>query len=389
MQSKTDENSTPTTDQTLASLLEREAHLQSILDTVPDAMVVIDERGIIKSFSATAERMFGYSAQEACGQNVSMLMPPPYREAHDAYIERYLRTGERRIIGLGRVVVGQRKDGTILPIELAVGEVRRHGRSLFTGFIRDLTERQLLQKRMQELQAELMHVSRLSEMGQMASALAHEVNQPITAAQTFLQGGKRALEKTAFPDKEKITDIMEKTVRQLERAAEIVRGIRLFGKKSDVEFQAHNLTKVIEEASAVALIGAKQRGVKTQLQLNKNLPLVHIDKIQIQQVILNLMRNAIEAMEDSERRELNVETEREQDGKVMVRIVDTGPGLAPEVLERLFEPFVTTKKEGMGIGLSICRSIIESHGGKLDYTPNPAGGAMFCFTVLEAEDVDI
>src|SRR5262249_47250124 len=153
-----------------AALLDREAHLRSILDTIPDGMVVIDEHGIIQSFSTTAERMFGFAAEEVCGCNVSTLMPSPYREGHDRYIARYLATAERRIIGLGRVVTGQRKDGSTFPMELAVGEVRTGAHRLFTGFVRDLTERQRTVRRLQELQSELSHVSRLTEMGQMASA---------------------------------------------------------------------------------------------------------------------------------------------------------------------------------------------------------------------------
>ena len=214
-----------------AALLEREAHLRSILDTIPDGMVVIDERGIVQSISATAERMFGYTADEVCGRNVSMLMPSPHRESHDDYIARYLRTGERRIIGLGRVVAGQRKDATIFPMELEIGEVRGSGHRLFTGFVRDLTERQRTEKRLQELQSELSHVSRLSEMGQMASALAHEVNQPLTAATNYIEaarllltGGSAALERT--------TAVIDNVAAQINRASQIILRLREFVKKA-------------------------------------------------------------------------------------------------------------------------------------------------------------
>ncbi len=155
------------------------ALLRSVLETVPDAMVVIDQRGIVQYFSATAERLFGYTADEVRGENVKMLMPPPYRDQHDSYLQRYQTTGERRIIGIGRVVVGQRKDGSTFPMELSVGEAA--GTRLFTGFVRDLTERQHTERRLHELQDGLLHVSRLRSMGQMAAALAHELNQPLTA----------------------------------------------------------------------------------------------------------------------------------------------------------------------------------------------------------------
>lgn len=169
----------------------REAHLNSILDTVPDAMIVIDTGGIIQSFSAAAERLFGYQATEVRGKNVSVLMPSPYREAHDGYLDRYMRTGERRIIGIGRVVVGERKDGSTFPMELAVGEMISGRDRYFTGFVRDLTERQETDARLQELQAELVHISRLSAMGEMASTLAHELNQPLTAIANYMKGSSR------------------------------------------------------------------------------------------------------------------------------------------------------------------------------------------------------
>jgi two-component system, LuxR family, sensor kinase FixL len=166
----------------------RELHLQSILDTVPEAMIVIDERGVINSFSSAAERLFGHAADEVIGQNIKMMMPSPYRENHDDYLQRYLRTGEKRIIGTGRVVVGARKDGSIFPMELAVGEMKSDNARFFTGFIRDITERQEVEARLQELQSELVHISRLTALGEMASALAHELNQPLSAIANYMKG---------------------------------------------------------------------------------------------------------------------------------------------------------------------------------------------------------
>ena len=174
----------------------RSAHLTSILDTVPDAMIVIDERGIVQSFSTAAQRLFGYEPAEVIGKNIKMMMPSPYRENHDGYLARYLSTGERRIIGIGRVVVGERKDGSTFPMELAVGEMKSADQRFFTGFIRDLTERQKTDARLQELQSELVHISRLTAMGEMASALAHELNQPLSAITNYMKGSKRLLEQT-------------------------------------------------------------------------------------------------------------------------------------------------------------------------------------------------
>jgi two-component system, LuxR family, sensor kinase FixL len=368
------------------ALLEREAHLRSILETVPDGMIVIDERGTIQSFSAAAERIFGYAASEVCGKNVSLLMPSPHREHHDEYIRLYLRTGERRIIGIGRVVAGQRKDGGTFPMELAVGEVEHGGRRLFTGFVRDISERQRTRQRLQELQAELSHVSRVSEMGQMASALAHEINQPLAAASNYLQAARRLGAKRDPGEGGRIDEALEHAIRQVERASQILRRLRTFIKKGDPELEPEEVAELIEEGSAIALVGARERGVTVRLQAAARLPAVLVDKIQIQQVIVNLMRNAIEAMEQSPRRELTVTAELTADARqIIVRIVDTGPGLAPTVAERLFQPFVTTKSHGMGVGLSICRSIVAGHGGELVAQANPEGGTIFSFTLPLAE----
>jgi two-component system, LuxR family, sensor kinase FixL len=366
-----------------AALVANEAHLRSILDTVPDAMIVIDEHGVVQSFSAAAERMFGYAAAEIVGSNVSRLMPSPHRGNHDAYLARYLKTGERRIIGIGRVVTAQRKDGTSFPIELAVGEVSSGGQRLFTGFARDLTERQRTEKRLQELQSELSHVSRLTEMGQMASALAHEVTQPLTAATNYLGAGGRLLASGDAPGK-RAAEIVASALDQVTRATQIIRRLREFVKKGETEQRSEDLVKLIEEASALALIGVRERGVRVQLQAAPRLPSALVDKLQIQQVVVNLMRNAVEAMEACERRELRVATAAGADGWITVSIIDSGPGIAPEIREKLFQPFVTTKAQGMGVGLSICRSIVEGHGGRLWVEPNPEGGTIFHFTVPAA-----
>lgn len=366
------------------ALLEREAHLRSILDTIPEGMVVIDERGIVQSLSATAERMFGYAAGEVCGRNVSMLMPSPYRESHDDYLARYLRTGERRIIGLGRVVVGQRKDGTTFPIELAIGEVGSEAHRVFTGFVRDLTQRQHRERRLQELQSELSHVSRLSEMGQMAAALAHELNQPLTAATNYVEAARLLLTDGGAAIERAMT-VIDNVASQISRAAQIILRLREFVKKGEAEQKLEDIAKVIEEASALALIGARERRVNVHLRSAPNLPRVLIDKIQIQQVIVNLVRNAIEAMEASERRELTIASEITGPAQVGVSVVDSGPGIAAEIADRLFQPFVTTKAQGMGVGLSICRSIVEGHGGKLTVEANPAGGTIFRFSLPAVE----
>ena len=359
----------------------REAHLQSILDTVPEAMIVIDERGVMHSFSSAAERLFGYAADEVLGENVSMMMPPPYRENHDDYIERYLRTGEKRIIGTGRVVVGARKDGSIFPMELAVGEMRSDKARFFTGFIRDLTERQEVEARLQELQSELVHISRLTALGEMASALAHELNQPLSAIANYMKGSRRLLRDRTDEQSLLIREAMDKAAEQSLRAGEIIRRLRDFVARGETERRIESLKKLLEEASALALVGTRDRGVRVIYRFDPGLDLVLVDKVQIQQVILNLVRNAIESMEQSDRRELTIATERDPDGMAAVRITDTGTGISPDVASQLFQPFITTKPHGLGVGLSISRTIVESHGGRITVEPNPQGGTVFRFTV--------
>jgi two-component system, LuxR family, sensor kinase FixL len=359
----------------------REAHLQSIIDTVPEATVVIDEQGIIQSFSATAERMFGYGAAEAIGNNVTLLMPSPYREEHHGYLKRYIKTGERRIIGVGRVVVGRRKDGSTFPIELAVGEMRSENQRFFTGFIRDLTERQKTDVRLQELQSELVHVSRLTAMGEMASAIAHELNQPLSAIANYLKGSRRLLEHSTDERSAVLREAMESAAGQALRAGQIIRRLRDFVGRGETERRVESIARIIQEASALALVGAKERGVRVTFDLDPHVDLILVDKVQVQQVLVNLIRNAIEAMEESSRRELTIRTEPAEDMTIAVQVGDTGCGISAEMATRLFEPFATTKPRGMGVGLSISRTIVEAHGGQIEAKPRPGGGTTFRFTL--------
>ncbi len=367
------------------AVLAREAHLQSILDTVPDAMVVIDTHGVIQSFSAAAQRLFGYAPEEVLDRNVKMLMPSPYRESHDGYIGRYLATGERRIIGIGRVVVGQRKDGSTFPMELSVGEMKSGDRRFFTGFIRDLTERQETEARLQELQAELVHISRLTAMGEMASTLAHELNQPLSAIANYLKGLHRLLETLPDDRSAMMREAMDKASEQALRAGQIIRRLRDFVSRGESERRVESITKLIEEASALALVGIKDQGVRVSFRIDPAVDLVLADKVQIQQVVLNLIRNAIEAMESSPKRELVLSVVPRDPGTAVVSVADTGSGLSDEVAAQLFQPFVTTKRHGMGVGLSISRTIVEAHGGKIWAERGAEGGATFRFTLPRVE----
>ncbi|MCW5691728.1 MAG: PAS domain S-box protein [Pseudolabrys sp.] len=369
--------------------LAREAHLQSILDTIPEAMIVIDERGAMQSFSSAAERLFGYRAADVIGKNVKMLMPQPYRDNHDGYLHRYRDTGERRIIGIGRVVVGQRMDGSTFPMELAVGEMRSSDRRFFTGFIRDLTERQQTEQRLQELQSELVHISRLTAMGEMASTLAHELNQPLAAISNYLNGSQRIIDGDGTDKLPMLRDALSKASEQAGRAGHIIRRLRDFVARGESDRRVESITKLVEEASALALVGVKDRGIRVQFKFDPQVDLVLADRVQVQQVLLNLIRNAMDAMEEAPTRDLTISIMPDGLALVRVSVADTGSGIAPEIAEHLFQPFMTTKRQGMGVGLSISRTIIEAHGGRIWAEPNPRGGTTFNFTLAAVQEGDV
>lgn len=373
-------------DGTETTLNAREAHLRSILDTVLDATVVIEKDGTIVSFNAAAVRQFGYTEVEVVGQNVRILMPEPYRHEHDGYMHRYLTTGEKRIIGIDRVVVGRRKDGSTFPMKLAVGEMKNGDKTFFTGFIRDLTEREESAARLQEIQGELARLARLNELGEMASTLAHELNQPLSAIANYVQGCIRLLRNMDDALASRMREALEETAKQSLRAGQIIRHLREFVTRGETEKAPEDIRKLVEEAGALALVGSRERGVRSVFDFVPGADTVMADRVQIQQVLINLMRNAMEAMRDSERRELVVRTAPNGDAQIVVEVADTGPGIPDEIAAQLFKPFVTTKPGGMGVGLSISKRIVEAHGGGISVSRNGNGGATFRFTLPAIED---
>ena len=362
-----------------------EAHLRSILATVPDAMIVIDEQGSILSFSAAAEKLFGFSEAEVLGENVSMLMPSPDRERHDGYLEHYRTTGERKIIGIGRVTAARHRDGYTFPIELSIGEAWLGEKRIFTGFIHDITQRQSTELRLRDMQSELAHVGRVSEMGTLASSLAHELNQPLTAVTNYCESARDLL--ASNPDAETLDLIrgaLDDAAKQALRAGQIVRRLRDFISNGATERRIESLPRLVTEANALALVGSREHGIEVQVQLDPRADAILVDRIQIQQVLVNLIRNAIDAMLDCPVRSLTIRTDPEPSDFVSVSVEDSGSGISDAVASQLFQPFVTTKKAGMGIGLSICRTIVEAHGGQIGFEPAPDGGTIFRFTLPAA-----
>jgi two-component system sensor kinase FixL len=361
---------------------------EALLHTAVDGIMVIDEAGRIQVYNAACVRLFQYQAAEVLGQNVKMLMPSPYREHHDGYLKSYRDTGQARIVGIGREVSGQRKDGTTFPMYLSVGDGTLNGRRVFVGIVHDLSalyrERESYESRLVAAHEELAHVARVGELGQVSAGIAHELNQPLTAMMNYANAAKRMAAMGAPDALEKTTAMLTKIAEQAERAGQIVRRMRTFLEKKSSSSAVEDIVAIAEDAMALGLIGAKAGRIETRFLPEAPLPPIVGDRVQIQQVLVNLLRNAVEAMADTERRELTLSLVR-RGSMVEVAVSDTGPGISPAIAERLFRPFVTTKTHGMGIGLAISKTIIEAHGGTLSAGDNPGGGAIFTFTLPATE----
>ena len=279
------------------------------------------------------------------------------------------------------MVVGERKDGSTFPLELNVGEMKTGQQRSSLASSATLTESQKTEARLQELQSELVHVSRLTALGEMASALAHELNQPLSAIANYMKGSRRLLEESTDERSTTLREAMDRAAEQALRAGQVIRRLRDFVARGESDRRVEDVKKLVEEASALALVGVRDKGVRVRYEFDPRTDFVLADKVQIQQVLLNLMRNAIEAMEDSDKRELILSTSLAPDNMVEISVADTGSGISPEISAQLFQPFITTKRQGMGVGLSISRTIVEAHGGSIAPRPNPEGGTVFSFTL--------
>ncbi len=356
------------------------ATLEALLEAAVDAIIIIDDDGKIRMFNTAAERMFGYSAPAVVGKNVNILMPEPYSSQHDRYLQNYLETGEAKIIGIGREVKAQKNDGALFPIELSVGEIKGGDRKQFVGIIRDITERVRVETEIRDNQERLAHVTRVSTMGEMASGIAHEINQPLTAIATYAQACRRLLEQKKA-DPETLDSTLQKIGMQAQRAGEVIRRLRDFIKKRVSHRHVADIEDILQESVKIAQTDTRVLNYGLTLELNNKLPHIVVDSVQIQQVILNLIRNAIDAMEDNPGQPIKIYAEQSDNEFIEIIVSDQGQGLDEQTREKLFEPFFTTKSSGMGLGLSISQSIINSHGGRLWHTVNRHGGSDFHFTL--------
>lgn len=358
--------------------------LAAVLDTALDAVVVMRSDGSIAAWNQVAQRMFGWTAAEAIGHDLSeLIIPERLRGAHKDGLDRFLRTGEVGILGRQIETVALKRDGSEIPVELAVMLTGRFQEILFLGFIRDISVRKQSEQKIQELQAELIHMSRVSAMGAMASTVAHELNQPLAAISNYLAASEMAL-KAEEPPLEQLRGLIAAARQNTSRAGQIVRRLRNMTVKAKTVRERIDIAEAIEEASAIALIGPEGRAVRKSVRTEEDL-FVLFDRLQLQQVLINLMRNAVEAMQGAERKQLFVSAYR-SDEEVRIDIRDTGRGLSDETRDSLFSPSAASKDAGMGIGLSVSRMIIEAQHGRL-WAETPAeGGACFSIAIPAAKD---
>ena len=361
-----------------------DSRLDALLAAAVDAMILIDENGLITRFNPAAERVFGYTQAEVHGRNVSMLMPEPYHSHHDGYLGRYRATGEPRIIGIGREVTALRRDGTTFPIDLSVGEFRSGGERGFVGIIRDISDRVRSHTETEELRARLAHVGRLGTLGEMVSGIAHEVNQPLTAIATYASAGRRLLTSGQLRGPE-LEGVLHKISQQAERAGGVIRGLRNLVRRTDGRREQLDVNGLVREVVRLAEFEVRQSGFRLELHLAAELPPVMGDGIQIQQVLLNLIRNGFDAMRENACGDQLEITSAAHESSVELRVADRGPGIDPRIADRLFEPFLTTKKAGIGLGLSICKSIMDAHNGSLAWSANPGGGTVFTMSLPALE----
>jgi two-component system sensor kinase FixL len=365
---------------TSAVPIEAAQELRALLDAAVDAIVIIDANEKIVEFSAGAQRLFGHEPQTVIGRSVHLLMPEPHRTQHTEYVQRYLRTGRARIIGIGREVEALRADGSLIPVALSVGEVNTARGRFFVAILRDLSAQKRAEAEMRLAQNRLAHVGRFSLMGEMIAGIAHELNQPLAAIMTYAQAGRRMLGQSAGQVAE-LESICDRIAGQAQRASDVLARLRDFIRKQEVVKRPLDIAGVVNASLELIEADARMEGIVVRVRCTPDLPTVYGDVIQLQQVLINLTRNAVDAMKGSPGRalgiDIQVEPENDREGGVLISVIDHGAGIPAHLQESIFHPFVTTKADGLGVGLAISRTIINAHGGEISCQPNPDGGTIF------------
>lgn len=353
------------------------------MDAAVDGVVLIDHLGRIEAVNRAAERLFGWSAAEMLGRNVGLLMPAADRGEHDGHLARYLRTGQAHIIGVGRELEAQRRDGSRLPIHLSVGRVGDTDPPHFVGFIRDITADTEARRSSERL----MHVSRMATMGEMASGIAHEINQPLTAIATYARAAERFLAQPDPDNLEEARNALHEIAAEALRAGVIIRRLRQLVRGGEDQRENLTVNEVIEELRLLTLADARAHDTRLRFELAADVPGISANRVQITQVLLNLIRNALESLAQDMpgAREIVVRSRRSGTGDCEIAVCDNGPGVSPDIMDRMFDPFRTTKPRGTGLGLPMSQTIAQAHGGRVHYHALTPRGACFTLTLPAAE----
>ncbi len=354
---------------------ETAARLRGIVETAADGIITIDDRGVVLDFNAAAEVIFGYQASEVVGRNVSMLMPSPQREGHQGYLSRYLETGMAKIIGSRRELQGRRKDGSTFPMALVVSEFHDGAGPKFTGIVRDITQQREAEERDRQRQVELAHALRVISLGELSAALAHELNQPLAAiandveaCATYVRSGETSAAALLEP--------LQRASNEAVRAGQIVNQVREFLQKGKFEAAPADLSALVRNVLRLVERDLEQKRIDLRVTLATAALPVYVDRIHIEQVILNLLQNGIDAIQEAGagERQIVMNTARTRDGtSAELTVTDSGRGIPAGATERLFEPFFTTKETGLGMGLAITRSIVLAHEGSISVEPGTGG----------------
>ncbi len=380
------------TDITTVKLVEKEvlsihAFSDAIVSSVSEGVVTIDHTGLIKSFNNAAQAMFGYTFDEVKNKNIKSLMPSSYADHHDQYLSNYLRNHQANIIGVGRELQAKRKDGSVFAIHLSISEIQSHEKTMFVGLIRDITLQRAAAEQARKHIEQMAHVERLNSLGEMAAGIAHEVSQPLTAISLFSQSGKSLCNSGKF---ERLPEIFEKVSQHARRAGAVLERMQVMTKQGDRQKELVDCNVLIDDVVKLAESDAKIRNISIKTSRCKSGTHVFVDIVQMQQVMLNLLRNGMEAMEVSKlkngstielRADLISQTPHRPNRQTAVKIsvIDSGCGLSNKMTDKLFTAFSSTKENGMGIGLSISKSILQEHGGRIHYSSNSPAGTVFFF----------
>ena len=356
--------------------------LDALMNAAVDAIIIIDQHGAILRFNPAAEAMFGYTEAAVRGHNVSVLMPEPVRSRHDSFLERYAQTGEAAIIGKGREETGLRRNGETFPMQLSVGEIRETDRHSYVGIIRDVTEMRQAQQQVRRLEEQLLHADRLVILGELTAGIAHEINQPLTAIAAYADAGASIIDRIDEAPAADMRSICDRIGGQARRAAEVVQRLRGLVRSGSSSKARHDLNEIIKNILLLFEFESKKTGAQIHFFPCHSLGELYVDDIQIQQVMVNLVKNSLDAIAETGRSDGQIDIQVSIDGaQALVTVTDNGPGVPTQTRHKLFDSFFTTKPKGVGLGLSICKSIASAHGGALHHEQPPDGGSRFVLSL--------